>query len=130
MQSALTPAHASRARMAAAVISRQARGISSGSMARRSSPIYGFLCRTPWYHASPARRRPSRPAQTDSVCAEFGLACRYRSRRKMRQPFFASKPRIAPAASRNSADSRAGMKFSTSSAFAGTRPIFLYGGST
>ena len=43
--------------------------MSSWVISRDASPIYSFLCSTPWYHASPARRRPRSPAQTDSVCA-------------------------------------------------------------
>ena len=99
--------------------------MSSGSTSRTGSPMAGFLCRTPWYHASPASLRPSRPAHTDSVWAELGLAWQYRSRRKIRQPRCASIPSSPPAASISSAEKRAGRKFITSTIRAGARPMFL-----
>ena len=45
----------------------------------------------------------------DSVWAELGLACLYRSRRKIRQPFFPFSPRIRPAGSMSRAEIRAGI---------------------
>ena len=42
---------------------------------------------------------------------------------------FTLKPRSPPAASMSTAEMRAGMKFIMSSALAGIRPTFLYGGS-
>ena len=91
------------------VINRHTRGMSSWVISRRLSPMYSFLCSTPWYHASPARRSPISPAHTDSVWAELGLACFRRSRRNIRQPLAVSSPSSPPAASIRSADSRAGI---------------------
>ena len=55
--------------------------MSSSSISLRVADIV-LLVRHPWFPRIARQRSPSSPAQTDSVCAEFRLACLQRSRRK------------------------------------------------